>query len=107
MIVVSLAALLALLAVAGWTLTSGRRGPAYLLFGLSVLWLFANAALEGPVLWSLDREHGLVLADLLTPAGVLLAGWRLWTLRGRVADRPPTPPRGDAAAIPVRSDRAG
>lgn len=114
MLALSLLTLLAVLAAAGWTLAARRAGPAYLLIALAVLWLFANGALEGPVLWTLDREHGLVLADLLSPVCVLLAGWRLLSLRRRGrADDPTGPAAGpgrtgpatDPSGIPVRSDR--
>lgn len=81
MLVIAVVCLIALLATTGWTLTARRPAPAHLLGALAVAWLFANAAMEGPVLWTLSPGHGLVLADLLTPAAVLLAAWRLWTLR--------------------------
>jgi hypothetical protein len=40
---------------------------------VSVGWLFANAPVEGDVLWSLDRSHGLTVADLFGLAGVAIA----------------------------------
>ncbi|WP_051267484.1 hypothetical protein [Nakamurella lactea] len=115
MVVVSLVALVALLGAAGWTLTARRAAPGYLLLALAVLWLFANAGLEGPVLWSLDPRHGLVLADLLTPVCVLLALWRLRTVRrdrrrdlrgaGQVAGNGAGNGAGSGAANRVRVDR--
>lgn len=85
MIVASSAALLALVAAAGLTLSVRRRLSAYLLFALALTWIFVNGGLEGPVLWVVSPGHGLTLADLLSPGCVVLSGWRLWTLRRSAA----------------------
>ena len=55
---------------------AGRFGrpaaPALAFF--SVAWLVVNKRVEGPVLWTLSPQHGLVAADLAGLAGLLLAG---------------------------------
>lgn len=45
---------------------------------LSIVWILANGPMEGHVLWTLDSEHGLTSADLITIPMLALAGWRLW-----------------------------
>ncbi|WP_344649005.1 hypothetical protein [Cryptosporangium japonicum] len=45
---------------------------------LGVVWILANGPMEGHVLWTLDSEHGLTSADLITIPMFTLAGWRLW-----------------------------
>ncbi|KDQ00522.1 hypothetical protein KKP62_06345 [Rhodococcus sp. GOMB7] len=42
-----------------------------------VAWLFFNGPLEGQVLWSLNREHGLTVSDLmsLVAFGIAARGW--------------------------------
>lgn len=43
---------------------AGSRIGALLLMVLSVAWLVLSVRPEGPVLWTVVPEHGLVLADL-------------------------------------------
>ena len=45
---------------------------------LAPIWILANGPMEGHVLWTLDREHGLTSADLLTIPMLALAGRQLW-----------------------------
>lgn len=40
---------------------------------VSVGWLLVNGPVEGDVLWSLDRAHGLTVADLFGLVGVAIA----------------------------------
>lgn len=49
---------------------AARRGvlPLIALAVCTAVWLRANSQLEGAVLVSFTREHGLTLADLLVPA---------------------------------------
>ena len=44
---------------------------------LAPVWILANGPVEGVVLWTLDTEHGLTTADLLTIPMLALAAWRL------------------------------
>lgn len=48
---------------------------------LSVLWLLVNQDFEGPILFTVVRDHGLTTADLVGLAGLILAGWQFWRLR--------------------------
>ncbi len=54
---------------------AGRFGrPAAAALGaISVLWLFVNKSMEGPLLVTVSPTAGLVAADLVGVAGVLLA----------------------------------
>jgi hypothetical protein len=45
---------------------------------LGVVWILANGPMEGHVLWTLDSEHGLTSADLITIPMAALAGRTLW-----------------------------
>ena len=99
-----LAALMVL--VAGWALhrPSALRVAGFLAAGF--VFARANQAFEGPVLWTLTRDHGLVLADLL-PLGLLLAvavrSLSAWSHRGRVARAAVTGGySGPHGAFPVR-----
>jgi hypothetical protein len=68
-----------------------RRGVAgaVVLAAVAVLWLLVNGPMEGPVLWSVTRRHGLTGGDLAGLAGLALAAYRLvGALRGsRAAGR--------------------
>lgn len=77
------AVLLALLAAMTALVTLGRR-PAVVgaLFACcAVAWLLGNKALEGPVLWSLDRHHGLTVGDLAVLPGLVAAAAAVWRER--------------------------
>lgn len=40
---------------------------------LAAAWLLANGPVEGPVLWTPMRQHGLTLADLVAGPAVVIA----------------------------------
>jgi hypothetical protein len=80
LVAVVLVALVLLAAVSG---RSGLPG-AVALAVVSVLWLLVNGSAEGPLLWSLNSEHGLTATDLGGLAGLAVAVWRgrqAWTRR--------------------------
>ncbi len=54
-----------------------RRWAAVLLAVAGLLWLLFNGRYEGPVLLTVDRSHGLTVADLASLAAFIAAGW-LW-----------------------------
>jgi hypothetical protein len=51
----------------------GNRAAAAALLPLGVLWLLFNGRLEGPILLSFDRRHGVTLSDLLAVVGFAVA----------------------------------
>jgi hypothetical protein len=63
---------LALLLVTAIGAARGSCRCAVALNVLAVVWLLANGPVEGPVLWSMDAQHGLTTADLLAIPYVLL-----------------------------------
>ncbi len=67
------------------------RAGVVILVLLSLVWLTVDREFEGPVLWNLDGDHGLVLSDLVALAGFGVAIW-LW-LRRRAAHAPADPRR--------------
>jgi hypothetical protein len=74
-----------------------RRTAAVLLLPVSAAWVAFNGRIEGPVLLSLSRAHGVTASDLLAVVGVLVALAVL--LRGRRPPqgvRPPRSPRIDS-----------
>jgi hypothetical protein len=75
---------LALLAVTAVGATLGSRVAALSLVVLSVAWLLVNGPFEGPTLVVLSWSHGITAADLISVAGVSLAGWRLLRPAGRL-----------------------
>ena len=62
------------------------RLASLVLAALSVVWPFVNGPLEGPVLWSFSRQHGLTLGDLLAPAGIVAAAIIWARTRARVSE---------------------
>ena len=48
------------------------RGAAVLLVVLSVLWIAVSVRPEGPILWTITPQHGVVLADLWGLAGLIV-----------------------------------
>lgn len=48
------------------TALAGRRWAAVLVFPFAVAWILFNGPLEGPVLLTLTREHGVTVSDLLS-----------------------------------------
>ncbi len=74
---------LVVLALIGWLILFGRRrgragGLALLLLALA--WIPLNKPMEGPILMRLGHDKGLVLADVLAVAGLLIAGGGLQLL---------------------------
>jgi hypothetical protein len=59
---------------------SGRSGVpgAIALAAVSLLWLRVNSSAEGPLVWSMTRNHGLTATDLGGLAGFGVAVWRGW-----------------------------
>ncbi|MFI5959048.1 hypothetical protein [Cryptosporangium sp. NPDC051539] len=71
---------LCVLALSFGTAIGAARGScrcASALVALAVVWVLGNGAMEGHVLWTMDSDHGLTLADLLTIPMLALGGWRL------------------------------
>ena len=62
--------LLAALRARGWR----RRAVALLLLPASAAWVLFNGPIEGPILLTLSKNHGLTVSDLLAVVGVLVAG---------------------------------
>ena len=85
--------LAALLLAAGIGGKFGRRG-AIALAVVSLLWFVVNGPVEGPTLIVVTRSHGLTVADLAGLAGLGLAVYRWFGLRGR---DPATPARDGTA----------
>jgi uncharacterized membrane protein HdeD (DUF308 family) len=50
------------------------RLASLLLVFLSVAWLVLSVRPEGPILWTVTPEHGLVLADLWGLLGLVVGG---------------------------------
>jgi hypothetical protein len=74
--------LLNLLFVCGaWALAKPSRPAAFVLIGVSVLWVLFNGPIEGAILYSFTSENGLTESDLLSVAGLGIA---IYTLRRRV-----------------------
>lgn len=76
-------ALLVLLSLlAGTGVAVVRRTPAALAVAgvLAVAWIFASGPLEGPVLLSLNEDHGVTASDLLSLAVLALVAWLARTL---------------------------
>jgi hypothetical protein len=44
---------------------------------VSVLWLFVDGPVEGPILLRFNDQHGLTASDLLTPLWLGYGGYRL------------------------------
>jgi hypothetical protein len=74
--VLVLAFLVAMAAVVVATIR-GSRLAALGLIPMSLVWLVINRPVEGPTLLVLSWSHGITVADLLSVAGLGLAGWRL------------------------------
>lgn len=64
-----------LVVVGAWCLAKPSKPAALCLAALAVAWLFGNGPLEGRVLWTLDRDHGLTVSDLLSAAATVVAVW--------------------------------
>ncbi len=62
---------------------AGSRTAAVLLIVLSVVWLVLSVRPEGPILWTVTPEHGLVLADLWGLLGLVVGGVLLVRSRRR------------------------
>lgn len=70
--------LLNLLFVCGaWTLARPSRPAAWVLIGVSILWVLFNGPIEGHVILSFTSENGLTESDLLSVAGICIAVWAL------------------------------
>ena len=62
---------------------AGSRTAAVLLIVLSVAWLVLSVRPEGPILWTVTPDHGLVLADLWGLLGLVVGGVLLVKSRPR------------------------
>jgi hypothetical protein len=51
-----------------------RRAAAALLLPASAAWVLFNGPIEGPILLTLSRNHGVTVSDLLAVVGVVVAG---------------------------------
>jgi hypothetical protein len=85
---------------------AGRRRAALLAIPVALSWSLVNNPLEGPVLISFTREHGLTVSDLLSFLVVPLA-IRAW--RRGVKSRPgPLVGHTKAGSVPdLGQDQAG
>ena len=67
------------IATGAWAALRPRPAPIVAFVACSLLWSRANSALEGGILVRVTPDHGLTVADLLSPAlGLLVlarAGW--------------------------------
>jgi hypothetical protein len=72
--------LAALVLAAGMSGRYGRRGALALAL-LSVVWLFVNGPMEGPVLLIVTRGHGVTGGDLAGLAGLAIAAWQALATR--------------------------
>ncbi|PXW35323.1 UNVERIFIED_CONTAM: hypothetical protein DES50_101268 [Williamsia faeni] len=73
--------LLNLLFVCGaWALARPSRHAAFVLIGVSVLWVLLNGPIEGAIIYSFTSTNGLTESDLLGVAGLGIA---IYTLRRR------------------------
>jgi hypothetical protein len=59
------------------------RLDAIVLAFLSVLWMLVNKGFEGPVIWTVDRRHGLTLSDFVGLIGLAIAGIAFLRARSR------------------------
>lgn len=55
-----------------------RRFGAVLLAALSLWWLHLDSVMEGGVLLTITRGHGIVVADFVTVGGVAAAVFAWW-----------------------------
>ena len=81
--------MIAAIALAGLVLAAGLSGRlglggAAALAGMSLVWLLVNSPMEGPVLVTVTRGHGLTGGDL---AGII--GFALAVVRAMVLTRRP------------------
>lgn len=67
-----------LVVVGAWCLARPSRPAAMCLAALAATWLFANKPLEGQILWTITRNHGLTVSDLLSAVALVIAAltWR-------------------------------
>ncbi|QBJ96017.1 hypothetical protein ERC79_08555 [Rhodococcus sp. ABRD24] len=67
-----------LIVLAAWCLAKPDRRAAFALTAVAVVWVFASGKLEGDILWSFSRDHGVTMSDLLSVAAVAIAAsaWR-------------------------------
>lgn len=70
LVVIALLGAMLLTAVLAWR---GSRLAAVALALQSLAWLSVNEAAEGPILITFSKDHGLVLADLVTIAALIFA----------------------------------
>jgi hypothetical protein len=89
--------MVAVVVLAGLVLAAGlserSRVCAAALAAVSVLWLFVNGPMEGPVLLTITSDHGLTGADLGGFTGLALAAFH-WTVLRRRARRTARRPGG-------------
>lgn len=73
-VVLGVLAALALCMVAA---VAGSRWAAAALIPLAGAWLMSNQLVEGDTLLVLSWHHGVTMADLVSVAALVVAGWRL------------------------------
>ncbi|MCF3939330.1 MULTISPECIES: hypothetical protein [Gordonia] len=74
--------ILNLLFVTGaWCLARPSVQAAIALVVVSGMWVVGNGPIEGRVLWSYSRAHGVTESDLLSVIGVIIAAITLWRAR--------------------------
>lgn len=78
----AIADLLILCAAAVACVVRPSRAAAWLLVVCSAVWLpLNNGHMEGPVLLTVSRDHGLTFADLAAYGGWAIAAWTLYRVR--------------------------
>jgi len=73
--------LLALVVCCGFAPRLGRPG-ALLLTVLALAWIPLNHTMEGPILLTLTRHHGVTTADMASLGGLAVAAY-VWFSAGR------------------------
>ncbi|AWH01780.1 hypothetical protein DCN13_19095 [Rhodococcus ruber] len=69
----------ALFAASAWCLARPNVVSSTAVAMAAVLWLALNGSIEGRVILSVDREHGLTESDLLSFVGFGICVWGYWS----------------------------
>lgn len=65
----------------GWCLARPSVQAAVTLVVVSGMWAVGNGPIEGRVLWTYSRAHGITESDLLSVLGVVIAAITVWRAR--------------------------
>ncbi len=88
MLGVAVVVLITLLAASVATVFGRSRHASVIVLITAAAWPLVNGRLEGPVLWTVGRGHGLALSDLLTPLALAAVAVRVVVRRreGRTSE---------------------